>query len=223
MKVLVVEDEMRIARSIQKGLEQEKFVVDVAYDGVSGYDLATTEEYDCIVLDWMMPEMDGMEVCIKLRAAKNTTPILMLTARTQTQDKVKGLNTGADDYLAKPFSFDELIARIRALTRRPKTIVSHLLKVRDISLNPQDFTVKRKGARINLSQKEYQLLEYLMKRQGTVLSKQQIIEQVWDFDSDVLPNTVEVYIKNLRKKVDSPFPHSKPLIHTVRGFGYKIQ
>lgn len=223
MKVLVVEDEVRIARSIQKGLEQEKFVVDVANDGAGGYDLATTEKYDCIVLDWMMPEMDGMEVCTKLRQDKNTTPILMLTARTQTQDKVKGLNIGADDYLAKPFSFDELIARIRALTRRPKTIVQHILRVKDLSLNSQDFTVKREEKRIYLSQKEYQLLEYFMKRPGAVASKQQIIEQVWDFDSDILPNTVEVYIKNLRKKVDSPFPKSKPLIHTVRGFGYKIQ
>lgn len=223
MKVLVVEDEVRIARSIQKGLEQEKFVVDVSHDGASGYDLATTEEYDCIVLDWMMPEMDGMEVCTKLRKEKNITPILMLTARTQTQDKVKGLNTGADDYLAKPFSFDELIARIRALTRRPKAIAENTLKVRDLSLNSQNYSVVRAGKNINISQKEYQLLEYLMKRPGSVFSKQQIIEQVWDFDSDVLPNTVEVYIKNLRKKIDLPFSESKPLIHTVRGFGYKIQ
>src|SRR3989344_9666436 len=222
MRILVVEDEHKIANSIKKGLAQEGFAVDVAYDGTEGYDLASSEEYDVVILDIMLPGMDGVTICKKLRQEKNHTPILMLTAKGQIQDKVQGLNSGADDYVVKPFAFEELLARVKALTRRPKNGGSTKLLVNDLELDSVSYEVKRGGVRVTLSRKEFSLLEYLMRNPGKIINKDQIIAHVWDYDSDVLPNTVEVYIGYLRKKIDIAFPSSKPLIHTVRGFGYKI-
>ena len=222
MRILIIEDEHRIAQSIKKGLEQEMFAADIAYTGTDGYDLASVEDYDLIILDIMLPGMDGLEVCEKLRKEKIHSPILMLTAKSQIQDKVAGLDLGADDYLTKPFSFEELLARIRALTRRPKKTVGTKLIVDDLCLEPQRFDVIREGKNISLSNKEFALLEYLMRNAGTILSKDQIISHVWNYDADILPNTVEVYIRNLRKKIDLPFKNKKPLLQTVRGFGYRI-
>ncbi len=222
MRILVVEDERRIANTIKKGLEQERFAADVAYTGDDGFDLAVGEEYDVIILDLMLPGMDGLTVCKTLREQDIHTPILMLTAKSQIQDKVTGLDMGADDYLTKPFSFEELLARIRALTRRPKIANASTLTVGDLSLDPKGFTVKRAGKPIALSAKEFSLLEYFMRNAGATLSKEQIIAHVWNYDADILPNTVEVFIKNLRKKIDQPFSKNKSLIQTVRGFGYKF-
>jgi DNA-binding response OmpR family regulator len=223
MKILVVEDEHRIANTIKEGLEQERYTTDVAYDGESGYDLASTEDYDVIILDLMLPKIGGLEICRKLRQEHIHAPVLMLTAKGQIQDKIKGFDSGADDYLAKPFSFEELLARLRALSRRPKKILSNVLKIKDLSLNLNDFKVKRNGRNIELTRKEFSLLEYLMRNSGRVLKKEQIISHIWDYESDVLLNTVEVYIRNLRNKIDRPFSDQKPLIHTVRGFGYKLE
>ena len=222
MRILIVEDEHRIANSIKEGLQLEKYAVDLAYTGTDGYDLAVTEEYDLILLDLMLPGMDGIQICKELRQKQIHTPILMLTAKSQTDDKIEGLDSGADDYLTKPFSFEELLARIRALIRRPPNSLSNVLTVRDISLNTLNFEVKRQNKLITLSGKEFSLLEYLMRHPGQIIKKDQIINHVWDYESNILPNTVEVYIKKLRQKIDNPFPKQKPLIHTVRGFGYKI-
>lgn len=222
MRILVVEDEHRIANSIKKGLEQERYAVDVAYTGNDGYDLASTEDYDLILLDIMLPEMNGIEICKNLRKNKIHTPILLLTAKGQTEDKVSGLDAGADDYMTKPFSFDELLARIRALTRRKGTIVNTILSVEDLSLDKKQYLVKRGNQEIRLSSKEFSLLEYLITNKNTIVTKDQIIAHVWDYDADILPNTIEVYIKNLRNKIDKPFINKKALIQTVRGFGYKI-
>ena len=223
MRILVVEDEHRIANSIKKGLEMEKYAVDVAYEGTSGFDLASTEDYDLIILDLMLPGMDGITICKELRKKQIHTPILILTAKGQIQDKVQGLDSGADDYLTKPFSFEELLARARALFRRPKNSLDTVLTVGELELNTTNFQVKRESKEINLSSKEYSLLEYLMRHANHVLTKDQIIGHVWNYDADILPNTVEVYIKNLRKKIDMPFIGKKQLIKTVRGFGYKIE
>lgn len=223
MRILVVEDEHKIANSIKKGLEQESYAVDVAYDGEYGYDLAATEDYDVIILDLMLPEMSGMEICRKLRENENHTPILILTARGQLDDKVEGLNAGADDYLVKPFAFAELLARIRALARRPKNNTGNVLKVGDLELNPVTFKVTRDGAEIDLTKKEFALLEWMMRHAGQVLSKEQLIQHVWDYNADILPNTVEVYIGYLRDKIDRPFEDKPQLIKTVRGFGYKLE
>ncbi|MFA6249881.1 MAG: response regulator transcription factor [Candidatus Shapirobacteria bacterium] len=222
MRILVVEDEHRIANSIKKGLEQERYAVDVAYDGTGGFDLASTEDYDLIILDLMLPGIDGLTICQRLRQKDIHTPVLILTAKDQIQDKVKGLNTGADDYLTKPFAFDELLARIRALSRRPKNVLSSVLTVSDLRLNTQTFEVFRDGHSITLSGKEFALLEYLMRHPRQIVNKDQIINHVWDYDSNILPNTVEVYIRHLRRKIDLPFKSLPRLIHTIRGFGYKL-
>jgi len=223
MRILVVEDEHKIANSIKKGLEQEVYAVDVSYDGLEGFDLATSEEYDVIILDLMLPGMDGIEICKKLREEKNHTPILILTAKGQLQDKVSGLNSGADDYLVKPFAFEELLARIRALSRRPVKGLSAKIKVGNLELDSINFDVKRNGKNIELSKKEFSLLEYLMRNSGKIINKDAIIAHVWNYDADILPNTVEVYIGYLRKKIDNDFSNEKPLLKTVRGFGYKIE
>ncbi len=222
MRILVVEDEHRIANTIKKGLEQERHAVDVAYTGSEGYDLASTEEYDVMILDLMLPEMDGLTITKKLREKQIHTPILILTAKGQIEDKVNGLDSGADDYLTKPFSFEELLARTRALSRRPKNAVTTVLTIEDLKLDPQQYSIERSGQSIQLSNKEFSLLEYLMRHPKKILTKKQIISHVWDYEADVLPNTVEVYIRNLRNKIDQPFKNSKNLIKTVRGFGYKI-
>lgn len=216
MRILVVEDEHKIANSIKKGLEQEGYAVDVAYDGSDGYDLAIGEEYDIIILDLMLPGIDGMTICKNLRNEGNHTPILILTAKGQLEDKVKGLNSGADDYLVKPFAFDELLARIRALSRRPRESHGEKLFAGNLELNPSSHEVKKEGKDIALSKKEFALLEYLMRNKGKIVTKDQIISHVWNYEADILPNTVEVFIKYLRSKI------GKDTIKTVRGFGYKI-
>lgn len=223
MKILVIEDEHKIANSIKIGLLQEAFSVDLAFDGWQGFDLAASEHYDVIILDLMLPQLDGLTLCQKLRTEENIhTPILMLTARGEIDDKVRGLNSGADDYLAKPFAFSELLARIKALSRRPKQTLNPVLTAADLTLNTLTFEVYRQNKLIRLSKTEFALLEYLLRHQGKVLTKNQIINQVWSYDADILPNTVEVYIGYLRSKIDKPFPKSPALIKTSRGFGYKI-
>lgn len=222
MKILIIEDDHKIAQAIKIGLMQEKYAVDLAFDGIEGYDLASSEDYDIIILDRMLPHMEGAKICRDLRSKGIHTPILMLTAKGQIEDKVEGLNAGADDYLVKPFAFEELLARIRALIRRPNKIVNDELRCDDLSLNTQTFEVKRGNRQIRLSSKEFSLLEYLIRHTNTILTKEQIMNHVWDYDSNILPNTVEVYIGYLRNKIDKPFSSKKPLIHTVRGFGYKI-
>jgi DNA-binding response OmpR family regulator len=222
MRILVVEDEHKIAHSLQKGLEQERLVVDVAYDGPHGYDLATTEQYDLLIIDWMLPGMDGVTLCRQLRTDGKHVPILLLTAKSQINDKVQGLDAGADDYLTKPFAFVELLARVRALTRRPPTTQSPVLKVDDLTLDTTTYQVTRAERPLSLSHKEYVLLAYLMRHPHHILTKEQIINHVWDYDANVLPNTVEVYIGYLRQKIDRPFPQQPPLIHTVRGYGYRF-
>ena len=221
MRILVVEDEHKIANSIKKGLEQESFAVDVVYNGTDGFEFATSDEYDVIILDRLLPGLDGLEVCKNLREKQIHTPILMLTAKGQIEDRVEGLNSGADDYLVKPFAFAELLARVKALSRRPKNNIGQILTYEDLSLDTISFEVKREGREIKLSSKEFSLLEYLLRHKNKILTKDQIINHVWDYDSSVLPNSVEVYIRHLRNKIDIPF-QGKNLIHTVRGFGYKI-
>lgn len=222
MKVLIVEDEHKIATSIKKGFEQESWVCDLAFNGLDGYDLAISEKYDAIILDLMLPDKDGISITKDLRAEKNHTPILMLTAKGEIDDKVLGLNTGADDYLVKPFAFEELLARVRALTRRPERILNSKLvfnsdaKNINFELDTKTQELRKNGDIVQLSKKEYQLLEYLMKNKGKTVSKTDIIAHVWDYESDVLPNTVEVFVKYLRSKIGQDF------IKTVRGFGYRI-
>lgn len=223
MRLLIVEDEHKIAAAIKKGLEQESYSADIAYTGTDGYDLASSEDYDLIILDLMLPELSGEEICQKLRAEKIQTPILMLTAKSELEDKVRGLNTGADDYLTKPFAFEELLARIRALLRRPQTVLDTVLTCGTLTLDTTNFTVTRDGKEITLSKTEYSLLEYLLRNQNKTLSKEHIISHVWDYDSDILSNTVEQYIGYLRAKIDKSFPNEKQLIHTVRGFGYSLK
>jgi DNA-binding response OmpR family regulator len=223
MRLLVIEDEHKIANSIKQGLEQEGFIVDVAYTGTTGYDLASTENFDLIILDLMLPEINGIEICSRLRKENNQTPILMLTAKSDLENKIEGLTKGADDYLTKPFAFVELLARIKALLRRPTTLVSEILKCGNLELNTRNFEVTRNKQKIELSKKEYVLLEYLMRNKNRVLSKENIAEHVWSYDSDILINTVEVYIRYLRNKIDKPFKNEPSLIKTIRGFGYKLE
>lgn len=216
MRVLVVEDEHKIANSLKKGLEQESFAVDLAFDGNEGYDLAATEDYDLLILDLLLPKMDGLTICKKLRQENIHIPILMLTAKGELNDKVEGLNAGADDYLLKPFAFEELLARVRALTKRPKNRFNSILTYEDLTLNTQNYEVKRNSKTLNLSRKEFSLLEYLLRNPETIINKEQIINHVWDYDANILPNTVEVYIGYLRHKI------GRDLIQTMRGFGYKL-
>ena len=221
MRILLVEDDVAIARSLKEGLEDEAYAVDVVHDGDEGYRTATADDYDVIILDVMLPEMNGYEVCRALRKDGNQTPIFMLTARDAERDIVEGLDMGADDYLAKPFSFEVLLARLRALLRRPNEKLEEILRVGDLTLDPSLKKVTRAAQEISLTAKEYAVLEYLMRNAGKVLSKEQIISHVWDFDADVLPNNVELFIMFLRRKIDKPF--GSKLIHTVPGFGYKLE
>ena len=222
MRVLIIEDEHKIAGALKQGLVQEKFAVDVEYDSDSGLGAALNETYDIMIIDRMLPgSMEGLDICREVRDKGIHTPILLLTAKDQVRDRVSGLNAGADDYLVKPFSFEELLARIRALLRRPAQTQGNVLQAGDLKLDTVTFEVKRSGKQIALSAKEFSLLEYLMRNQNRVLSKDNIISHVWDFDADILPNTVEVYMGYLRKKVDEPFK-GPDLIQTQRGFGYKL-
>ena len=221
-KILLVEDESKIANAVARGLKYEGFEVSITSDGEEALILGKDEEFDCIVLDRMLPLKEGVEVCKELRESNIKTPIIMLTAKSGVNDKIEGLDAGADDYLAKPFSLDELLARIRALLRRPNVILNEEIKVGDLVLNTTTFEAKRNGKTIILSKKEYDLLEYLMRNANKTISKEKIINHVWDFDSDILPNTVEVYMGYLRNKIDKPFKDKK-MLQTVRGFGYKIE
>lgn len=222
MRLLIIEDDHKIANALKKGLEQESFAVDLAYDGQDGLGSALTIDYDLIVLDRMLPEVDGIKICEALRKEHKQMPIIMLTARDKVSDRVDGLNSGADDYLIKPFAFEELLARIHSLLRRPKELKNTIHKIADLALDERNFEVKRANKPISLSQKEFALLRYMMANPDRILTKDQIIAHVWDYDADILPNTVEVFIGYLRNKIDKPFKKSLPLISTVRGFGYKI-
>ncbi len=221
MRLLVVEDEPRIASFIRRGLEEERHAVDVAPDGDDAVLLATTNDYDVIVLDVLLPRKNGLAVCRELRAGGLTTPILMLTAKDSVEDKVAGLNTGADDYLTKPFVFDELLARVNALARRQSLDRSPLLRVGDLTLDPSTRDVRRGDAPIELTNKEYALLAFLMRRPAQVLTRTQIAEQIWDLNFDNESNVIDVYVRYLRKKIDAG--GARPLIHTVRGVGYVIK
>jgi two-component system, OmpR family, response regulator len=220
MKLLVIEDDIVIADSLKKGLTQESFVVDVAYDGEMGLDLALSGDFDLMILDLMLPKIDGVSICREVRKEGLKTPILILTAKDQVKDKVGLLDMGADDYLTKPFAFEELLARVRALARRPHDLNGETLRIADLILNTHTYQVSRNDHPITLSSKEYSLLEYLLRNPNKTMSKDSIIRHVWGYDTDILPNTVEVYIRYLRSKIDSPF--EKPLLHTVRGFGYRL-
>jgi DNA-binding response OmpR family regulator len=222
MRVLVIEDEHKIAGAIKRGLEQENYAVDVEYDSDGGLGAALSQPYDLALIDRMLPgSVDGLDICRQMRSKNIHTPVLILTAKDQIRDRVEGLDAGADDYLVKPFSFEELLARIRALLRRPPDSLGMVLKVADLELDTSNYEVRRKGKPVRLSSKEFALLEYMMRNPDRVLSKETIISHVWDFDADILPNTVEVYIGYLRNKLDKPFK-GPALIHTLRGFGYKI-
>lgn len=222
MRVLIVEDEHKIARALKKALEQETYAVDVAYDGDEGYAMATTEPYDIAIIDRMLPgEYDGLGIVKAMRDAKVHTPVLFLSALGSINERTLGLDAGADDYLVKPFALEELLARVRALLRRPTEQQATILKAGDLELNTVTYSVERSGKPIQLTSKEFALLEYMLRNPGRPLSKEVIISHVWDYDADILPNTVEVYIKYLRNKIDLPFKN--PLIQTVRGFGYKLE
>jgi DNA-binding response OmpR family regulator len=222
MRVLVVEDEHKIANAIKRGLEQESFAVDVAYDSEGGVSMATTEDYDVVILDRMLPGLlEGVDIIKEMRREQIHTPVILLTAKDAVADRVAGLNAGADDYLVKPFAFAELLARIRALLRRPQENSGTVLKIDDLTLDTRTYEVQRAGKRIDLTQKEFALLEYMMRNQNQTLTKKNIINHVWNYDADVLPNTVEVYIGYLRSKIDRPFKGHR-LIRTSRGFGYKL-
>jgi len=223
MRILIVEDDRKIAIALKKGLEQESFAVDISFDGQDGLGQALTIEYDLIILDRMLPEIDGVDICRAIRDKNINVPVLILTAKGQVEDKVEGLNAGADDYLAKPFAFEELLARVRALLRRPEEIKNAVLQIDDLVLNNQTFEVKRGNKNIKLSSTEFALLEYLMRNAGRILTKDNIISHVWDYDADILLNTVEVYIGYLRNKIDKPFSNKPALIITARGFGYKLK
>ena len=222
MRILVVEDERKIARAVKKALEQEHYAVDACHDGDEGYAMATTEPYDAVILDRMLPgEHDGISILSSMRTSGIKTPVLLLTALGQIHDKTTGLDSGADDYLTKPFAIDELLARVRALLRRPPDQQASILSSGDLEMDMAKSSVTRQGKPIRLTSKEFGLLEYLLRNKNRPVSKDMIIQHVWDYDADILPNTVEVYMRYLREKVDKPF--SKPLLKTIRGFGYKVE
>jgi len=220
MKILVVEDEERVAQFIQKGLREEGHAVDVAYDGEQGAYLGTVNEYDLILLDLMLPKKDGISICRELREHGLSTPIMMLTARDTVEDKVQGLDAGADDYLPKPFSFDELLARVRALLRRRSEAKTPVLTIADLELDPISRRATRSGTPIRLTTKEYSLLEYMMRNPRRVLSRTLVGEHVWDMNFDPESNVIDVYVSHLRSKIDKNF--DTKLIHTIRGQGYLL-
>jgi len=221
MRILVVEDEKHIASFIKQGLKEEGYAVDVAHDGEKGYFLAGTEPYDLIVLDIMIPKIDGVTVCKYLRNDKVTTPILFLTAKDEIDDKVTGLDAGAEGYLTKPFSFEELLARIRALLRSKGTLVTTSLQVADLTVDLLAHKVTRAAQEIVLTEREFLLLEYLMRREGQVVTRMDISERVWDIHVDTTSNMIDVHIHELRHKIGRG--HKKDLIFTVRGRGYMIK
>lgn len=221
MKILVIEDDSSLQNIITKRLRTEGYEVDNCFDGESGFDYADAIEYDCIILDLMLPKLNGIELMKKLRAKGNKTNILILTAKDSIEDRVKGLNAGADDYLVKPFAFDELLARIRVLMRRQSEIKDNILTLEDLTMNVSEHTVTRYGQSIQLTSKEYALLEYLLRNQGRILTRAQITDHVWNNEFDYDSNVVDVYIRYLRGKIDKKFEIK--LIHTIRGFGYVMR
>ena len=218
MRILVIEDEKKVAHFIKKGLEEEHYAVDTAYDGETGLYMIGTNEYDLIVLDLMIPKIDGLEVLRRIRSNKNNVPILVLTAKDTVEDIVKGLDAGCDDYLTKPFEFIEFLARIRALLRREKIDKEPVLKIANLTLSLVTHKVMRGGKEIELTSKEYALLEYFMRNPDKVLTRTMISEHVWDYHFDSMTNVIDVYVNYLRKKIDKGF--EPKLIHTIRGVGY---
>jgi DNA-binding response OmpR family regulator len=221
MRILLVEDNRRLSSSIKMSLVDESYAVDVAYDGVEGQELAEMTPYDLIILDIMLPKRDGLEVCRELRLQKVNTPILMLTARDTVEDRVKGLDSGADDYLVKPFAIDELLARLRALLRREASDKTGLLKIADLTLDPAFHQVLRCDEPIELTAKEFSLLEYMMRNPNRLITREMAENHVWSYDYDGASNVVDVYIRRLRRKIDEPF--DLKLIETVRGVGYRMR
>jgi heavy metal response regulator len=221
MRLLIIEDEKKVARFIKKGLEEEGYAVDLAFDGEEGLAMVLDQVHDLIILDIALPKIDGLQVLKKLRERNVRTPVLLLTVRATIEDKVLGLDSGADDYLTKPFVFQELLARIRALLRRKAEAEPPLLRVEDLVLDPARHMVTRGGERIDLTSKEFALLEYLMRNAGRVLTRAMISEHVWDYDFDTETNIIDVYVNYLRRKIDSG--GEKKLIHTVRGSGYVLK
>lgn len=223
MKVLIVEDEEKLAKALKTGLEAQGYVVDYLTDGEKGETRIRIcqHDYDLVVLDLMLPGRNGYEVCANVRKAGVTLPILILTARDATEDKVLALDSGADDYLVKPFSFDELVARMRALLRRPRESLPEELHVRDLTLNPATREVHRGEQKIDLTLKEFELLHYLMRHPNQVMGREDIFAHLWDFADSSLSNVIDVHIKNLRKKIDDG--HTEKLLETVRGIGYTIK
>ncbi|MES2436635.1 MAG: response regulator transcription factor [Patescibacteria group bacterium] len=221
MRILLIEDDVNIQEFLKAALESEGYIVDAVSDGEKGSYVARTNEYDTIILDLALPKKDGHTVCTEIRASGKTTPIIMLTVLSDIQEKVRLLNSGADDYLIKPFSFKELLARIRALLRRPLHIEADILKVADLTIDTARQKVLRNSKEIYLTRKEFSLLEYLMRHRGNVVSRGMIMEHVWNADSDPFSNTIEAHILNIRKKVDTH--KTCKLIHTLPGRGYKIE
>ena len=221
MRILVIEDEKKVADFVRKGLEEEHYAVDTAYDGERGLDLAETNDYDLVVLDLMIPKIDGWEVLRRMRANGNKVPVLILTARDSVEEIVKGLDSGSDDYLTKPFAFAEFLARVRALLRREKVEKEPVLRVGDLTLSLVTHRVNRGGREIELTSKEYTLLEYMMRNPNKVLTRVMISEHVWDYHFDSMTNVIDVYVNYLRKKIDRDF--KAKLIHTIRGVGYVIK
>ena len=218
MRILIIEDEKKVAQFIKKGLEEEHYAVDTAYDGEMGLYMIEVNEYDLVVLDLMIPKIDGLEVLKKIRGNKNKVPILVLTAKDTVEDIVKGLDAGCDDYLTKPFEFIEFLARVRALLRREKGEKEPVLKIADLTLSLVTHKVMRKGKEIELTSKEYALLEYFMRNPDKVLTRTMITEHVWDYHFDSMTNVIDVYVNYLRRKIDKDF--EPKLIHTIRGVGY---
>lgn len=220
MRILIVEDEHRLSNIIKKGLLEDGFAVDQAFDGEEGLYLSTSEQYDLIILDIMLPKIDGLQVCSQLRKKNIKTPVIMVTAKSTTEDKIAGLDSGADDYITKPFSFLELRSRIHALIRRSHQDVSPVLKINDLEVDPLKHLVKRRNKLIKLTPKEFSILEFLMRHRGEVLNRTMIVEHVWDYNFDGMSNVVDVFLVSLRKKIDGAY---KPkLIETIHGVGYKI-
>lgn len=220
MRILIVEDDKKVAGFLKKGLKEEQYAVDVCYDGEEALFQSQVNQYDLIILDVMLPKKNGFAVCKQIREEGILTPILMLTARDQLEDKIKGLQEGADDYLTKPFAFEELLARIKALLRRTQDYKTKTLNVGDLELDPVSRKVTRQGKQLSLTGKEYALLEYLLRNKGRTITQSMIIDHVWDMNFDGLSNVVNVYINHLREKIDKGFPQK--YIHTIRGVGYQI-
>lgn len=223
LKILIVEDETKLAEVLRRGLREHGFSVEQASDGMVGLDAILSGSFDAVVLDVMLPRLDGFEVLSRIRIAGCAVPILMLTARNAVDDRVRGLDLGADDYLPKPFAFKELLARLRAITRRPPVEPQNILRIADLEVDPRTHEVRRAGRLIDLSAREFALLEYFIRRKGLVLTRAMILDQVWasDYDYDGGSNLVEVYVNFLRKKLDSG--HAVKLIHTIRGAGYVLR